>query len=165
MNKLAAVGMVALFALAITGAAAEAGNGAARAGAGIGGGGMRGGGPAIGGGGMRVAPVVPGGGIGRGVGGGQFKNFNPGMPRAGNWKPSYNPGMKPHRPGGVKPGWSGHAGQGHHRHRPRLRYYGVPTYYYLEDYSYRGDGCGWLWQRWLATGNRKWKIRYYDCIE
>lgn len=101
----------------------------------------------------------------------------PGRGHGGNWsgggpKPSggvYVPRGKPGKPwvggGYVKPGHGG-GHHGHHRpHRRGIRVYSAPLYYDYEDYSYRGDDCGWLWQRWLQTGNPKWKRRYYNCID
>jgi hypothetical protein len=65
----------------------------------------------------------------------------------------------------ANPGnWNGgHHNQHHHRHHGRFLVYS-PLYNY--DYSaYDRGGCGWLWQRYLNTGNRTWKYRYYECIE
>ncbi len=43
----------------------------------------------------------------------------------------------------------------HHRH-----FFVGPTVYVS---SYR-TGCGWLWNRYLATGLKSYKWRYYACI-
>ena len=43
----------------------------------------------------------------------------------------------------------------HHRHF----FVGPPVY--VSSYRY---GCGWLWDRYLATGLKSYKWRYYACI-
>ena len=57
----------------------------------------------------------------------------------------------------------GHEHHGHHRHHGRFLVYSS-LYDYDNSYYDRG-GCGWLWQRYLNTGNPHWKHRYYECIE
>lgn len=57
-----------------------------------------------------------------------------------------------------------------HKHRHHRRYVrSVLPYYYYDDYYYYGDYAGYdcerLWRKYLVTGNRKWKYRYYQCIE
>lgn len=43
----------------------------------------------------------------------------------------------------------------HHRH-----FLVGPTVYVRSSYS----GCGWLWNRYLETGLKSYKWRYYACI-
>lgn len=43
----------------------------------------------------------------------------------------------------------------HHRHH---RHFFTPLY------VTSGPGCGWLWRRYLNTGNPSYKWRYYECI-
>lgn len=61
----------------------------------------------------------------------------------------------------------GHDEHGHHQHHHRHFVVYAPYYDYYNDYNdyAYGSGCGWLWQRYLATGNLKWKYRYHECIE
>lgn len=148
--------------------------------------------PAAGGGGGRAAIGGGGGGGGGGLragGGGNFRGgapvFRGGGPRMGAPRlnaprafprsyqsrpypradrvPRFPQGRFVNRPGGgyVKH----HDGRhGHHRHHRRYYGYGYPLALYDYDYGYRG-GCGWLWERWLDTGNPIWRTRYYDCID
>ena len=53
----------------------------------------------------------------------------------------------------------------HHRHHRNFFVYGYPSNDRYYDYSSYNDGtCGYYWNRYLRTGNLKWKYRYYDCI-
>ena len=58
----------------------------------------------------------------------------------------------------------GNFGHNRHHHHNRFFAYSVPLYDYDYSYGY-SNGCGWLWQRYLNTGNPRWKHRYYECIE
>lgn len=111
-----------------------------------------------------VAPSGPRIGGGGGGGGGFVKPGGGGGRPGGNW----NNG------GGYSGGGIKHGGGGKHHygnHRPRRFYsYGVPAYYYDDSYSSYAysasdDECGYLWRRYLNTGNPKWKRRYYNCID
>lgn len=107
------------------------------------------------------------------IGGGGGGGFQPAMPRkfsgGGGGGKIYNGGgpARP-RPGGpyVGGGYGNH--QHHHKHR-RYRIYAAPYFYddyYYNDYSYNDGGdCSWMWRRYLQTGLKKWKWRYYQCIE
>lgn len=79
-------------------------------------------------------------------------------------KHAYVPGSS-HRPHIGKP-WNKHHGRHHHRRHGRIFLYAAPYYDdYYYDSGYAGDDCSWLWRRYLATGLKKWKYRYYQCIE
>ncbi len=136
-------------------------------------GGFRGGGPMV-----HSAPSMP------------RANFNVGGgPRAFRAHPNFSPNFSqkiarvPHV---GKPGWvpkgdhrprphivqnydKGH-GRHHHRRHGRFLVYASPFYdnyydnYYYDD-SYASGDCAWYWQRYLTTGLKKWKYRYYQCIE
>jgi hypothetical protein len=60
-----------------------------------------------------------------------------------------------------------HDGDGDHRIHRRHRGIYIYTNPYYDNYyddGYYPDTCGYYWQRYLHTGNPKWKYRYYDCI-
>ena len=80
-----------------------------------------------------------------------------GTPHVPGWKAGSKPG---HHAGNVLPG--AHHGYGrHHRRHVRPWLYSAPVYYY-DGYD---ASCEWLWRKYLATGNTKWKYRYNDCVE
>jgi hypothetical protein len=136
----------------------------------VGGGAMRGGGVGgFSGGGMRAAPSMSAPRAMAPVGGGPRvynRSYSPGTtssfpkivtkPGRGAWKG--DPGVRPGK-------WTGGHGYKHRHHRRHVRFYGYPYFYNYDDGYYRSGGCGWLWQRYLITGNPKWKYRYYDCID
>lgn len=113
-------------------------------------------------------PHVYGGGIRSGGfrAGPRIIQGNPGVvhiPRG--IKHAYVPGSS-HRPHIGKFDGNKHHGRHHHRRHGRIFLYAAPYYDdYYYDSGYAGDDCSWLWRRYLATGLKKWKYRYYQCIE
>ena len=59
--------------------------------------------------------------------------------------------------------WNG--GHHEHHHHNHHRFVAYSSLYDYDNSYYDRGGCGWLWQRYLDTGNRHWKHRYYECIE
>lgn len=55
----------------------------------------------------------------------------------------------------------------HHRHRHRHGWrrgviFGAGFPFFYSGYGYYG-GCGYYYRRWMRTGSRYWRNRYYDC--
>jgi hypothetical protein len=108
------------------------------------------------------------------------RNFNPGPRGNITRNPGFSrgPGMVnrgPRGPRGPKGnwsggnwkggGWKGHRHHGHHGRWRGGRFYAYPLYDFDVGYGYYGTSCGWLWQRWIRTGNAIWRIRYEECID
>lgn len=62
---------------------------------------------------------------------------------------------------------SGNHHNGHHRRHRYAYWYGAP--FVFNDFGYSNDyydgGCSVYWNRYVRTGNLKWKYRYYDCVD
>jgi hypothetical protein len=99
------------------------------------------------------------------AGGGSFANTpriaRPFAGGGGGWQGKSYPGKH------IQ--YGGNFGKHHHRRHRGLRFYsyGAPFLYddYAYSYDYADDGCYVYWNRYLRTGNPKWKYRYYDCID
>jgi hypothetical protein len=62
-------------------------------------------------------------------------------------------------------GWQGRSASNHHRNHHGRRIFiagGFPYYDYGYGYGY--GGCGWLYQRAIATGSSYWWHRYEACV-
>jgi hypothetical protein len=62
--------------------------------------------------------------------------------------------------GGGHGHYDRHGHYGHYRHYGNYGWYGWPYF----GYGYHGGGCGWLYDRAVATGSPYWWDRYYACI-
>ena len=60
----------------------------------------------------------------------------------------------------AKPGGGGCCKGGGHGHHWHHRHFLVGPSFYVSS----GYGCGGLWNRYLATGLKSYKWRYYACI-
>jgi hypothetical protein len=45
-------------------------------------------------------------------------------------------------------------------HKPRFH----TPYFYTPRVIGVGSGCGWMWRKYLRTGNPFWKHSYFECI-
>lgn len=152
--KLASVAALA-FGLAATGALAAGdhrggggGGGRAHIGGGGGGGGFKGGGNLGGGAKVFSAPR-------------SAPHIAPAMPRnRPNIGGGFNQGPRVKHFNGQNQG--AHQGRRHHGRRIII---GAPYYSYYDNYAYADDTCRYYWQRYLRTGNYKWKRRYEACID
>lgn len=59
-----------------------------------------------------------------------------------------------------------HYGHRHHRHRWRRGVIigaGFPFFYGGGYYGGYYNGCGYYYRKWMRTGSRYWRNRYYEC--
>jgi hypothetical protein len=122
----------------------------------------------------------PGGGGGGGHGGGAGRGgaAHGGSIHAGSMRMysagrmhAYNSGRTHSYRMSRANGWQGRSAWNHHRNHHGQRFFvagGFPywydTGYYDYDYGYGSGGCGWVYQRALATGSSYWWHRYQACL-